>query len=116
MNSIHLLILLTLNAVDQAGLSFVSTDSLEQCQLKGQALAGILSSSGIQVKENRCIQSDMKFSKYSHSPAGGGKDLQTYKAVFSDQGVELRLIPQGVECRMVGERSYCATSYQVPLD
>ena len=110
MNTAYLLILLTLNAANQPGLSFVSTETLEQCQLKGQALAGILSSSGIQVKENRCIQSGIRFSKYSHSPAGGGGDLQTYKAVFSAEGVELRLIPEGVECKTERAHSYCATS------
>ncbi len=116
MKTAYLLIMLTFNAADQPGLSFVSTDTLEQCQLKGQALAGILLSSGIEVREHRCIQSELKFSKYRHGGTGDDRSRTTYRAVFSEDTVEIRRVPEGEVCRAEQENSYCATSLQTPVE
>ena len=116
MKTAYLLIMLTFNAADQAGLSFVSTETLEQCQLKGQALAGILTTSGIEVREYRCIQSELRFSKYRHGGTGEDRSRTTYRAVFGEDQVDIHLVPDGEVCRVEDANGYCATSLQTPID
>lgn len=114
MNSAYLLVMLTFNAADQAGLSFLSTQTMEQCQLKGHAFAGILSSSGIEVREKRCIESPLQFTKYQHS-SGKNQPLQRYQATFTADHVEISFLPAGKSCTSEHPNTYCATSPQQPL-
>ena len=116
MNTAYLLVMLTFNAADQASLSFASTETLEQCRLKGQALSGILQSSGIEVREHRCVESEQRFSRYRHGGTAEGQPLATYRVVFREDSVDFRLLPESEPCVVSQPGAYCATSLQKPLD
>ena len=67
MKTFFLLILLTQNGAGDINASFVSTETLQQCQQKSLMLEGVFSGSNIPAIENRCIKSNLQFSKFGHT-------------------------------------------------
>lgn len=122
MNSAYLLIMVTFNPVDQGDLSFVVTETLEHCQIKGKAVGAILSANGIKVQENRCIPTDMRFSPFTHSETGSQQAAYLYRAHFMKDDVQITSIKDLETCREEAasqpknnDRIYCLPSSQQML-
>ncbi|HID44472.1 MAG TPA: hypothetical protein EYP34_01785 [Chromatiaceae bacterium] len=122
MNTAYLLVMLTFNAAGQGELSFVATESQQQCQIKGQVVAGILSSAGIETREKRCIQTSMQFSPFKHTEQGSKQPAYQYRARFTADAVEITPVTDLHSCRKTSkhknnaqERIYCAASSQKML-
>ncbi len=70
MDAIQLLVLLTLNANGLPSAAFVHADSPQQCELRRAMLGGMLTGSGIQLIDSRCIESERRFTPYRHDAPG----------------------------------------------
>lgn len=69
MNTAFLLILLTTNANGLASVSFVNTETEAQCTARQTMITAIFKNGNIKIDESRCINSNIRFSKYSHNPS-----------------------------------------------
>ncbi len=117
MKTLFLLITLTQNGAGDINASFVNTETLEQCQQKSLMLESVFIASNIPLIENRCIESEMKFSEFNHASAASkirnfyfiyqhGKmmdisTMQDWRSCVDRKNLESR---QG--------RAYCASSVQ----
>jgi len=109
---------LTQNGAGDINASFVSTETLEQCQQKALMLEGVFAASKIPVVERRCIQSNLKFSEFGHASASS-KIRNFYLVKFNDNSVQVNEMPEWKSCMMQAqqaagsERVYCSSSVQI---
>ena len=125
METAILLVLLTLNPAGQPGVNFVTTDDMDTCQGKTILLGNILTSGGIKVVENRCIPSNLKFSKYTHRPASAPKAApakrHAYKVSLERNTLAVTAMADLETCNReiaakgnaASGKAYCATSTQI---
>jgi len=69
MNTAFLLILLTINSNGIPSVSFVNTQTMEQCNAKSSMIKALFKVSNIQIDSSRCVGSMLRFSKYGHNPS-----------------------------------------------
>lgn len=124
MDAAILLVLLTLNPAGQPGVNFVATDDMDTCEGKTILLKNILSSGGIKILENRCIPSNLKFTKYNHRPASdkAAKPVKRHAYQVSLGGEDISVMPmtsleacekdRNANPPAPGRKTYCATSVQ----
>jgi hypothetical protein len=67
MNTVFLLILLTTNANGIASVSFVNAETEAQCIAKENMIKEVFRAGNISLDQSRCIDSKIRFSKYSHN-------------------------------------------------
>jgi len=119
MNTVFLLVLLTLSDAGQINASFVNTDSLNACQNKSKMLGAVILTLGTKILENRCFASELNFSKFSH---GQSKQAvrYNYNIVLNDDRVDVSQSKNKMECIINKEKLmltndgevYCTTSKQ----
>jgi len=97
MKTLFLLIILTQNGAGDINASFVNTETQQQCQQKASMLESVFRSSNIPVIENRCIESDLQFSAFSH--ASTASKIQNYYLVYFDANtVRVSPVPDWRTC------------------
>ena len=67
MKSLFLLIMLSQNGAGDVNVSFVNTQTLEQCQQKALMVEAVFAASNIPIIESRCIKSNLQFSDFGHA-------------------------------------------------
>ena len=109
--------MLTQNGAGDINASFVSTKTLGQCQQKASMLEGVFAVSKIPVVERRCIQSNLKFSKFGHASASS-KIRNFYLVKFDDNSVQVNKVQDWKTCMMQAKQEveragvYCSSSVQ----
>ena len=117
MKALFLFIILTQNGAGDINASFVSTETLEQCQQKASMLEGVFSASNIPVIESRCIQSSLKFSKFDHASASS-KIRNFYLVTLAKDSVQINKMSDWKTCMVQAKqgiestRVYCSSSVQ----
>lgn len=120
MKTLYLLIVLTQNGAGDINASFVSTESLAQCQQKSSLVEGVFRGSAIPVIESRCVISSLQFSAYEHALASS-KIRNFYLVNFDDKKVQVSVVTDWRSCmdqqhaRLNAQKStdvYCASSVQ----
>ena len=116
MKIFFLLILLTQNGAGDINASFVSTETKQQCQQKTLMLEGVFEASNIPVIESRCIQSDLRFSEFSHASASS--KIRNFYLIKIDDEVQVTKMLDWSVCMMQAKQKvknaqvYCASSVQ----
>ena len=117
MKTLFLLITLTQNGAGDINASFVSTETLEQCQQKTLMLEAVFQGSDIPVIESRCIESDLQFSEFGHA-ATSSKIKNFYLIHFDETSVQVSSMPEWHICMNKQKsgvqrgRVYCSSSVQ----
>lgn len=110
--------MLTQNGAGDINASFVNTETMQQCQQKALMLEGVFTASQIPVVENRCIQSDLIFSKFDHASASS-KVRNFYLIKFMHDDVLVELMPGWKLCMAKARTGvaqgniYCSSSVQI---
>lgn len=117
MKMLFLLVLLSQNGAGDVTVSFVNTETLEQCQQKAQMVKAIFTTAELPILESRCIQSDLRFSEFGHATSSSTL-RHFYLISFENEGVTIQQTPDWQSC-MAGQREevgqgrvYCGSSIQ----
>lgn len=123
MNTTFLLVLLALGDGGQINAGFVNTDSLNLCQNKSKILSAVISTSGSEIIENRCISSELVFSKFDHSEEEKTVRYSYYVSLI-DENIVIKQFNNQAEC--VAEKKkqasvnsgnvHCVTSSQKMME
>lgn len=120
MKTLFLLITLTQNGAGDINVSFVNTQTLEQCQQKALIVESVFVASKIPVLESRCIKSDMQFSKFGH--ASSASQIRHFYLITADERtLHISAMPDWRSCMMQQkkavepDRTYCSSSVQFVL-
>lgn len=122
MKILFLLITLTQNGAGDINISFVNTQTLQQCQQKSLMVADVFKVSDIPVIESRCIKSDVHFSEFGHASTSS-KIRNFYLIQVGEESLQFSAMPdwqaciqqkQNVEKLNDAEQGkiYCASSVQ----
>jgi len=109
--------MLTQNGAGDINASFVNTETLEQCQKKTLLVEGVFKASNIPVIENRCIKSELQFSKFDHA-SSSSMIKHFYLIKFDDVVVQIKEMPDWKTCmvrakqKLENARIYCSSSVQ----
>ena len=116
MKIVFLLIVLTQNGAGDINASFVNTETLEQCQQKALMLGGVFSTSKIPVIENRCIQSDLRFTEFGHASASS--KIRIFYLININDEMQLTKMTDWPACMALAKQGtakgklYCGSSVQ----
>jgi hypothetical protein len=117
MKTLFLLIVLTQNGAGDINVSFVNTETLQQCQQKASMLESVFKSSSIPVIVNRCIESDLQFSEFGHASTAS-KIRNFYLIKVDEQSLQISMMPGWATCmhRQLNKEKqatvYCGSSIQ----
>lgn len=119
METFYLLILLTQNGAGDINASFVTTQTLEQCQEKADMLESVFKASAIPVIENQCIRNGRQFSEFNHA-VSSSMPRNFYLIKFKENNVSIIIMKNWQACRnetlpgINDTRQYCVSSVQIP--
>lgn len=91
MSAAHVLVILTLLADGQMSAAFVNTDSPSACEARAASVGAVLKAGGADVKQLRCIPSNLKFVRFSHAKA---QSAPRYAYALTLGAGSLALVPQ----------------------
>ena len=122
MKTLFLLITLTQNGAGDINISFVNTETLQQCQQKSLMVEGVFKASDIPVIESRCIESDVSFTEFGHASTSS-KIRNFYLIQRDEKSLQFSTMPDWQACmqqnRSVEQLSdaeqgkvYCGSSVQ----
>ncbi|MCP4992475.1 MAG: hypothetical protein GY934_01620 [Gammaproteobacteria bacterium] len=117
MKTLFLLVLLSQNGAGDINASFVSTETLDQCQQKALMVEGIFMSARLPVLEKRCITSKLEFSPFDHSRSTR-QTRHFYLIHFDANAVNIELMEGWKACMLKAEEGveqgkvYCSSSIQ----
>lgn len=115
----YLLVLLTLNANGLPSASFASADSQEYCLQRARMIVNLLQGSGVQLLEQRCIESERRFTPYRHVTTSADR-ISVWLVDIQSDPVLLQPMPDLMACRQQQARlrdsgrqtALCAVSAQ----
>lgn len=116
MKIVFLLIVLTQNGAGDINASFVNTETREQCQQKALMLDGVFSASHIPVIESRCIQSELRFSEFSH--ASISSKIRNFYLINIHDEIRITKMTDWSACMIFSKQGadkgklYCSSSVQ----
>lgn len=108
--------MLTQNGAGDINVSFVNTETLEQCQQKQLMVKEVFVASNIPVIESRCIQSNLRFSEFGH--ASSSNLIRNFYLIKIDDEVQIEKMVDWSVCMMQAKQKvknaqvYCASSVQ----
>ena len=106
-----LMIVLTLGADDRLSAAFVETESLENCQQRGEVVRGIIAGS-TQIEAILCRQSVQAFDPFMHG-AEADEDAPRYSFLIRENGTQAEIVRvSGCPEARPAPGEYCATSVQ----
>lgn len=117
MKTFFLLVLLTQNGAGDINSTFVNTETLQQCQQKAALVRGVFQAAKIPVIASSCIESDLRFTEFTHAQ-GTGQTRYFYLVKIDDDLVQISVMPDWQTCMKQqqtepGQGSvYCSSSIQ----
>ncbi len=117
MKILFLLVVLTQNGAGDINVSFVNTDSHEQCRQKISMVENIFSAANIPIIESRCLQSDLSFSEFDH--ASSSRMIKNFYLIHLDRDtLQIKSMPDWRSCKHLEKtaagqgKTYCSSSVQ----
>lgn len=112
-----LLVILTMMAGGDMSAAFVNTETLENCNDRGEVVRTILSNGKVDIRTITCFRSDIKFKKFSHKETEGAPRYR-YVISLKNKNVAITLTEDEKACHATARKDevvFCATSSQLLL-
>jgi len=97
MSVAHVLVILTLLADGQMSAAFVNTESAAACEARAGSVGAVLRQGGADVKQLRCIPSELRFVRFSHAKAQSAP-RHAYELVLGEASLALNPQTSVAEC------------------
>lgn len=113
-------VLVILTMMDSGGMSaaFINTETHDKCEMRGKAVKSILLEGDVDIRTMKCVNSDIKFKKFSHKDAKKAP-RHRYVVTLSDNALAVVRMEDVQTCKEAASKSdtsFCATSTQLLVE